>query len=798
MGTAPNSTTSLQSSMAPIAPTGGISGKPNDGSVAPLESPNEPQGPYGLNNEQLPEDLQNALRQLIDQFRIEGLVSRRHEILKTRRARYYWQGKQYLWFDWDSFDWKLPYQGGWQTEDDKDAQEQPRYNYVINVYQPFGLAFIAVFGSQVPTVRFFPQSLNRSEDITAAKACSNAAGLIEEQNNISQKMISVARLLWTDGKIGAFWRYVCDKERFGTKQMPQITEGFSPMGEDSFKCPNCSQTTPVAMFASGAPGQAASMDQSPTCFNCGSPLGAENFLPAPRVPVPVNGEPVAMPKGQVVIDFYGSLELATPPWCNDFWEFPWLQKQFEVHKGKLKAAYPHVADKIEANTPMNAEDVYGRATRLAVAQGLPVLHPGDVMYNLSTYTQTWLRPWAFDSLDKGNPAKDKLKAIFPDGCYCAFAGQTYCESRNEAMSDHWRVMHALPGDGQSRPAVGEASLEIQDQVNTLGNMVFEAFEYGIPPVYADPEVLDFEALTQRTIEPGVHVPARPRAGSTLAQGFFQPNAAVVPSELFEYLQELMGPMSQLVTGVTAAVFGGSMDDVKTAKAYSQARDMSLGRLSTPWNTFKNMYAEIMQGAVKCFRDNEPEDVERVLPGENSEFQSQIIKIADLQGMTMARADADETYPRLRAQKQNVIQNLLQLQDPEINAMLGDAANVGLVKNILGLDEFSIPNEDSRTKQLREIEGMLQLPMPLTVSILDRHEVEMDEITRWSSSDDGQTAQATNPQAYQAIELHYQMHEQMVQMKAMQAAAPQIAAAAVQGAASKEPDGDEGSAPPQNG
>jgi len=779
----------------PIASTGGISGTANDGSRAPKENPNAPPQQYGPNNEQLPEELQSALRSLIDQFRIEGLVSRRHEILKTRRARYYWQGQQFLWFDWNAFDWALPYQGGWTTEDDKDLQEQPRYNYVINVYQPFGLAFIAVFASRIPTVRFFPQSLNRSEDITAAKASTNAAALIEEQNNLQQKMIGVARLLWTDGKIGAYVRYVCDKERFGETNVPQITEGFSKLGEDQFKCPQCGNTTPVSMFANGSPDSAATMDQTPACFNCGSPLGPDDFLPATRVPVPINGPSQGMAKGQVCIDFRGSLELATPPWCNEFWEFPWLQEQFEVHKGKLKAAYPHVADKISANVPMNAEDVYGRATRLAVAQGLPVLHPGDTMYNLVTYLRTWLRPWAFDSLDD-KKISQQLKELFPDGCYCAFAGQTYCESRNEKMADHWRVFHALPGDGQSRPAVGEASLEIQDQVNTLGNMAIEAFEYGIPPVYADPEVLDFEALTQRTIEPGVHVPARPRAQQKLVDAFFQPTPAQVPAQLFEYLQELQGPVFQLVTGVTAAVFGGSMDDMKTAKAYSQARDMSLGRLSTPWNSFKNTYAEIMQLAVKCFRDNEPGDVERVLPGENSEFQSQVIKLADLDGETNARPDPDETYPRLRSQKQNALQQLMALNDPEIAAMMMDPANVGMVKSILGLDEFSIPTENARTKQLREIEKMLALPVPIPVQLLDDHKTEFGECQRWSSSDDGQTAAAENPMGYQAVELHAQMHQQAMQMMAMQAAMPQIAAEAAKGAAQGPPGGD-GEAPPDN-
>jgi hypothetical protein len=402
------------------------------------------------------------------------------------------------------------------------------------------------------------------------------------------------------------------------------------------------------------------------------------------------------------------------------------------------------------------------------------------MYNLVTYLRTWLRPWAFDSLDDKEVAT-KLKQLFPDGCYCAFAGQTYCESRNEKMSDKWRVMHALPGDGQSRPAVGEASLELQDQINTLGNMAIESFEYGIPPVYADPEVLDFEALSQRTIEPGVHVPARARPGQPLAGGFFQPAAAVVPAELFDYMQELAGPMFQLLTGVTAAVFGGGMDDVKTAKAYAQARDMSLGRLSIPWNRWKCFHAEVMELAVRCFKDNRPGDVERVIPGENSEFQSQYIKLADLEGNTNARPDPDETYPRLRSQKQNVLQQLMALNDPEIAKFLSDPANIGLVKGILGLDDFSVPEENFRTKQLRQIENILQNPIAVLAmqpDPLDNNQVMYDEMVRWASSDDGQTAQEQNPQGYAAVQALAQMRKQAMMMEAMQAAAPQIAQAAV--------------------
>ena len=46
----------------------------------------------------------------------------------------------------------------------------------------------------------------------------------------------------------------------------------------------------------------------------------------------------------------------------------------------------------------------------------------------------------------------------------------------------------------------------------------ETYEYGIPPIYADSEVLDFDALQSQTAEPGVHYPARAKPGQSLAAG----------------------------------------------------------------------------------------------------------------------------------------------------------------------------------------------------------------------------------------------------------------------------------------
>src|SRR5260370_22496202 len=54
----------------------------------------------GPNNERLEDvkpELVHALRELVRQYRQEGIVARRHEIRRIRQARLFWQGLQYAW-----------------------------------------------------------------------------------------------------------------------------------------------------------------------------------------------------------------------------------------------------------------------------------------------------------------------------------------------------------------------------------------------------------------------------------------------------------------------------------------------------------------------------------------------------------------------------------------------------------------------------------------------------------------------------------------------------------------------------
>jgi hypothetical protein len=809
--------------------------------------------------EELRPELVNALRELVRQYRQEGVTARRHEIRRIRQARLFWQGLQYAWWNPNDMNWHLPFEQ--KFSDDRTLEEMPRYQFVTNFYQGFGLSFVAVLSQDVPSVRFYPQSAQSLVDIAAAKAASDVAELVERNNHVEHLLTSIGYFLWTDGKLGAYVRYVADGQRFGFREQ-EIVEGVEiPLGEDVWKCTQCGMETTddgyqrsdngdqeagedgeslpgslhstagapdygarenagrsgrddnsgggrltgdefddeVLRGANGAPLRmtnykaAGATGNGFTCPGCGAELGEKELKRAERVTVPRVVETRRVANGQEVITITGGLELNTPVWANEMHEFPYLQWQTEVHRAKLKAAYPQAANKIETTPSQGAEDVYARVSRISVEQGLPSIHPGDALMNLITFDRTWLRPWAFYSVEDEDVRRELLE-LFPDGCYVAFAGDAYCEARNESMDDHWRVLHALPGDGQNRPSVGDSLVQVQERYNVLSNMQAETYEYGIPPIYADPQVLDFDALANQVAEPAAHFPARARPGQPLAAGFYQPAPAQVPPDMIRHQQDLIGPVAQFLTGLFPAVFGGNMEDVKTASGYALARDQALGRLGLVWRRLKQFYGEVMLLGVESFRKNRPEDVDVPLLGPDGMLDARMIRVADLKGNIAVHPEADETFPRLKSQQRGVLQQLFGLKDALIQEAMADPANIGYIKNVLGLTELVVPGEDSRNKQLREIQVLLGaapivvevpaaegdqrtdnsdqetgrgsrtvvLPSVAVDLLLDNHAVEFEECKRWANSEAGQSARMTNPAGFANVRAHAEAHLRAMQ------------------------------------
>jgi hypothetical protein len=805
---------------------------PADPAIVPVEGPVSSEGnaasgregkresraaaqtnPYGPNNEQLPERLEGALRRLVYQFSFESEGTRRQEVRRIKQAHQFWRGLQYLWWNERDQNWHLPFEQ--KLSDNSTLEDLPRYEFVTNIYQAFGLSLVAVLSQDVPRVRFFPSSAQAEEDVAAAKAATEVAQLVERNNRIGNLIVEEAFNLWTDGKVGAYVRFVVDGQRFGFHPETEIAAREVKIGSDVYVCPECgaenkAQGSEFARKGSvsggkdgclgegedqelGADGVEPNEDEGADasigrdCDTCGALLTEEDFVATELVTVPTAETRQRVPNGQEVVTIVGGLELKTPPWAGEMHEYPYIQWNMEVHQARLRAAYPHAADKIGSPVASGSQE-YERLARLAQSQGGPLTEGGDTNINLITFQRTWLRPWAFFALED-KALRDELLEMFPDGAYVAFAGDTYCESRSENMDDHWRVLHALPGDGSSgRPALGDALISVQERFNTLSNLQMETYEYGIPPIYADSEVLDFDALQGQTAEPGAHYPARAKPGQSLAAGFFQPDAAEVPPDLAEHAAGLMGPVAQFLTGAFPALFGGAMSNNDTASGYAMARDQAMGRIGLVWRRMKFFHADIMLLAVDCFRRNRPNDVEVTLLGAGAAFESKWIRLADLKGNLFSYPETDEQYPTLWSQQRAVLLQLLANPDPQMQAILAHPENTALIKRMIGLEEFVIPEEESRTKQYREIAQLVAempvvhrqdvtaaagpaaaaaspggvdaeviLPSIMPDEFADNHAVELEICMRWFSSDAGQVAKIEAPLGYTNVRAHALFH-----------------------------------------
>ena len=742
-------------------------------------STSETASEYGPNNEQLPERLQEALRRLVFQYSYESEATRRHEVRRIKQAHQFWRGLQYMWWNERDQNWHLPFEQ--KLLDNTSLENLPRYEFVTNIYQAFGLSLISVLSQDVPRVRFFPASAQSEEDVSAAKAATEVASLVERNNRVGNLVVEEAFNLWTDGKVGAYVRYVVDGQRFGFHPETEIEAREVRVGNDVYVCPECgAENEPVPKPASTTNGQphfpaeagkrgGAAPD---ACVKCGALLTEEHFVAAETITVPSAQTRLRVPNGQEVLTIVGGLELKTPPWANDMHEYPYLQWNMEVHQARLKAAYPHAAEKIGPPVASSGQE-YERLARLGQSQGGPLTEAGDYNINLITFQRTWLRPWAFFALDDKS-LRDELLQLFPDGAYVAFAGDAYCESRNENMDDHWRVLHALPGDGSSgRPALGDVLISVQQRFNTLSNLQIETYEYGIPPIYADSTVLDFDALQNQVAEPGSHYPAKAKPGQSLAAGFFQPAAAEVPPDLAQHAAALMGPVAQFLTGAFPALFGGAMVNNDTAAGYAMARDQAMGRIGLVWRRMKFFHADVMLLAVDCFRRNRPTDVEVTLLGAGSAFESKWIRLADLKGNLFSYPETEEQYPTLWAQQRAVLLQLMTSTDAQVQAMLSNVENLALVKRLIGLEELVIPGEESRTKQYREIAQLLaetpvvrrdgqsgvelMLPSIVPDEFADNHAIELDVCLRWFSTDAGQVAKIEAPGGYANVKAHALFH-----------------------------------------
>lgn len=711
---------------------------------------------YGENNINLPIKLQDCLKEIVRQKELEDDNVRKQQIRQWKKNDRFWHGIQYIFWSETQQDWIAPINTRWDDlTANREEADGPFYDYVVNIYKAHGESIIAALSAEVPAVRFPPDDADSEDDIQTAKVYDQVADLIQRHNQSKMIILQALLALWNQGLVLAYHAPKADKA-FGNVKIPEYSSGqeCENCGYLKGQDPNTPTGAPKTSANAGAEVQSQEDDnnespQSEQCPECGSPLSETPVL---------TGFSDA-PKTRVLIDIYNPLFVKIPYYARTQEECGYLGLSIDQPISLLKDLFDNIADEIEAES--NLYDVYEKLGRAPASYSYAIIDNK----NLRTLRRWWFRPYELNSLGPQFSDEIKeLKELFPDGCYICLVGDCYAESRNECMDKYWTIGKAglstyIHSDPMGQPLINE-----QEKVNVLDNLTLETIEQGISTVFADPEVLNFEDYSRHELRPGMYAPAKAAPGKSLAEGFWEGPKATLSKEVPMY-REQIDKDAQFLVGSFPSIYGGPGEgSSRTAAEYDMSRQMALQRLSITWTMFSHWWARMIEKCVKIYIDNVISDEHYVAKnGEN--YVNVWIRQCELNGKVGdVESEAAETFPVTLGQKQSLLFKLMSMNNDMINAALFDVENRKTIANVLSFPELKIPDEAQRTKQMREIQLMMDRGQPVEIEpLVDDNDVHIEVARDWLASDKGADAKVNNPNGYTLIMNHLQMHMQaMVQ------------------------------------
>lgn len=689
------------------------------------------------------EDLQQALKELVIRFYKYDAISRRQEVMDTRKQRFYWRDVQYIWWNEGKGAFFSAPQAGMPYTYQNTSIEMPRYCDVYNVFTPCAEIILSAFTQNPPGVRFQAADPKEGQDIAAKVNAEKYRHYFDRQNDNKKLQQDIGRFYLLDSRVVTVTRF--DEQKGHT-----VTRAFGTL------------ESKVAI-------QARHRSETPYCFI-----------------------------------------------------------QFEREACDAKAEHPEFADKIKAGTCKIGSD-YEHLARLGVLQGGSYLFASESEQHLVTESWCWLRKSAFAELEKqtssGAPAslKDKktaeeLAEMFPDGCYVQFEGDTYVLSRSEDMDSHVEISFPSPGDGMSRPSMMHKAVPVQDNVNDSMNLWKEVYDFTIPVTWMNTDWADIQALRMQMSEPGNHLPFKTPPGTPMQDNFFREPPSEVSGDFIQYLEMITGNLLQFITGAVASLFGGSMEDQKTARGYSMARDQAMGRLGIAWGALQRHFASIYQQAVAEEAKHREGEINVEIPGQSGESKVDSLDFGALgSGNVLCYPDTDSSFPETFSAKRQSFMQFIQLAGPAAMQMINTPNNLEVTRDMIGLEELEIPGQEACEKQRAEITVLLQestVPeakkvdaalmataaasatgqqppevqpeavMQSTVEvdpIFDLHQFEFQEVQRWLNSPDGRRMKSENPSGWANVRQHGLEHKEIMDQQAAQQAMQAMAGAAAHAA-----------------
>lgn len=670
-----------------------------------------------------PEIIKKQLKDLVtDHVQLDVDREKVYQYAEARKAELYYRGQQYLYpviRNGSIADWQSP--TGSLESPRTPGDQDPQYDYVLNIIRGDGNKFIAVLGQRGPNVKAEAALPDDEECVTLVTKADTAAAYLRSRWDCEAVQRHLSLSLWKNGTTFAYTPFVADADKYGIHEEPEIelVEQDNGDGTTSF-VPNITQVH-------------------------------------------------SYPKGCVELHLATIFEVTVPFYSKTLKDAPWLWYEYEEHKGKLLRAFPQLRAKMGKDSEFAGDETgtssAGRLTRDTASS--PTGAYIAPRRNRWLFQRFWLRPAMYELLSN-DAVRKQLATEFPDGVRVTMVQGEIVDLAHEVLDDVWAMCKPGVSEYMFADPVCRDYMGIQDLVNDMYNLTVETMERSIPFMLVDPQLLDLQQMAKRSHYPGEFVPAKPGVGSRLADGIQKAPTADVKPEIVQFMNNTHETGRELI-GILPAIFGGGSGD-QTAREAEIRRNQALQQLNTVWNEMRDFWAQVFTNGVRQMARYSLPDAANLggYVGEAPDF-SDLLDTEDYWSFT-----TEESMPQTWGQKRDLVMYTLQ-QGPEAWKLFGmeHPLNAASLADIMGYEGWKVPYADARAKVLATVKKLLQgQPMPapdgsgnLLPSIPpddfeDNHLFVGSCVREWSQSPQAMAARDANPAGYANVIAWAKAHMQM--------------------------------------
>src|SRR5438093_4684672 len=178
--------------------------------------------------EEVSEELQKALKQIVDEFELEDREVRERQIRLWKKLNYYWNGITNIYYSEIAHDWRV--------FDNDDKYNDGYQDKQINVFRAYLESIIAALSSTVPTIICKPDDADNVNDVLTAKGGTRIAELVYDHIDAPLLWCKALFTYCTQGMIAAY-NYTDEDEKYGTVDVAKYEDKEEDVAMQT--CPNC-------------------------------------------------------------------------------------------------------------------------------------------------------------------------------------------------------------------------------------------------------------------------------------------------------------------------------------------------------------------------------------------------------------------------------------------------------------------------------------------------------------------------------------------------------------------------------